>query len=205
MIGGAPPGAGPEVTGQFAPPVTWPLVPVHIATLSNGKIAVWDGFDAALNSERVWDPATGQFDPIPSGRNLFCAAHVTLPDGRLFIAGGHIEANVGLKDTHIYNPSSRTWFRGTDMARGALVPDRDDAARRAHPRRLGRQHHAQRPGPADAAEERRGDAAGDLQRRHEHVDAAAGRPAPDAAVPVHVPAAGRRASSTPGRTCRRAR
>ena len=122
VVGGAPPGAGPEVTGQFAAPVTWPLVPVHIATLSNGKVAVWDGFDAALNSERIWDPATGQFDPIPSGRNLFCAAHITLPDGRLFIAGGHIEANVGLKDTHIYTPSSRTWFRGTDMARGRWYP-----------------------------------------------------------------------------------
>jgi hypothetical protein len=97
-------------------------VPVHIASLSNGKIAVWDGFDAALNSERVWDPATGAFDPVPSGRNLFCAGHLTLPDGRLFIAGGHIAANVGLKDTHIYNPTSRTWFRGTDMARGRWYP-----------------------------------------------------------------------------------
>ena len=97
-------------------------MPVHIASLSNGKIAVWDGFDAALNSERVWDPATGTFDPVPSGRNLFCAGHLTLPDGRLFIAGGHIEANVGLKDTHIYNPNTRTWFRGTDMARGRWYP-----------------------------------------------------------------------------------
>jgi hypothetical protein len=119
---GSPPGAGPEVEGQFSQPVNWPLVPVHIATLNNGKIAVWDGFDAALNSERIWDPATGQFDPIPTGRNLFCAAHITLPDGRLFVAGGHIEANVGLKDTHIYNPTSDTWFRGTDMARGRWYP-----------------------------------------------------------------------------------
>ena len=60
----APP--GPEVDG----PVrrrrsTWPLVPVHIAMLSNGKVAVWDGFDAALNSERVWDPATNAFDADP--------------------------------------------------------------------------------------------------------------------------------------------
>ena len=122
VTAGSQPGAGPEVTGQFSAPVTWPLVPVHIATLSNGKIAVWDGFDAALNSERIWDPATGGFDPIPTGRNLFCAAHITLPDGRLFVAGGHIEANVGLKDTHIYNPTSDTWFRGTDMARGRWYP-----------------------------------------------------------------------------------
>ena len=65
VAAGAPPPPGPRRTGQFAPPQTWPLVPVHIATLSNGKIAVWDGFDAALNSERIWDPATDTFDAGP--------------------------------------------------------------------------------------------------------------------------------------------
>jgi hypothetical protein len=97
-------------------------VPVHIAETSNGKILVWDGFDAALNSERLWDPDTGAFDPVPTGRNLFCAGHVTLPDGRVFIAGGHIEANVGTKDTHIFNPLNKTWFRVPDMARGRWYP-----------------------------------------------------------------------------------
>jgi hypothetical protein len=119
---GAPPSAGPEVMGQFAPPQTWPLVPVHIATLSNGKLAVWDGFDAALNSEREWDPNTGMFNSIPTGRNLFCAGHVTLPDGRLFVAGGHIEANVGTKSTSIYNPNNRQWFFGQDMQRARWYP-----------------------------------------------------------------------------------
>ena len=118
----APPPAGPDKTGQFSPVQTWPLVPVHIAQTSNGKILVFDGFDAALNSERLWDPETGTFTPVPSGRNLFCAAHVTLPDGRVFIAGGHIEANVGTKDTHIFNPVNRTWFRGPDMARARWYP-----------------------------------------------------------------------------------
>ena len=86
------------------------------------------------------------------------------------------------------------------MARGALVPDGDDAARRPHPRRLGRQHHAQRAGPADAADERLGDAAGDLQRRHEHAGRRCRRLAPDAALPVHVRAARRARRSTPART-----
>ena len=114
--------SGPETTGQFSAPMNWPLVPVHIASLSNGKVAVWDGFDAAVNSERVWDPATRAFDAVPNGRNLFCAGHVTLPDGRLFIAGGHIDAYVGTKDTHIFNPQTRTWFRGADMARARWYP-----------------------------------------------------------------------------------
>jgi hypothetical protein len=118
----APPPAGPDKTGQFSGVMTWPLVPVHIAETSNGKILVFDGFDAALNSERLWDPETNTFTPVPTGRNLFCAGHVTLPDGRVFIAGGHIEANVGTKDTHIFNPVNKTWFRGPDMARGRWYP-----------------------------------------------------------------------------------
>jgi hypothetical protein len=121
-VGDAAPPASASQIGTFSAPIDWPVVPVHIASLNNGKIAVWDGFDAALNSERVWDPTTGVFDPVPSGRNLFCSGHVTLPDGRLFVAGGHIAADVGLKDTHIYNPTTRTWFRGTDMARGRWYP-----------------------------------------------------------------------------------
>ena len=118
---GAPP-TGPETTGQFGAPMAWPLVPVHIATLSNGKVAVWDGFDAAVNSERVWDPATRAFEAVPNGRNLFCAGHVTLPDGRLFIAGGHVSAYEGTKDTQIFNATTKTWFRGTDMARARWYP-----------------------------------------------------------------------------------
>ena len=118
----APPPAGPEKTGQFAQPVNWPLVPVHMAPTTTGKIMVWDGFEAAVNSERLWDPATGTFTPVPNGRNLFCSAHVTLPDGRLFVAGGHIEANLGTKDLNIFNPNDNSWFRGPDMARGRWYP-----------------------------------------------------------------------------------
>ena len=65
-------------------------MPVHLALISNGKVAAWDGFEAALNSERTWDPATEQFDAVPTGRNLFCAGHITLTDGRLLVVGGHI-------------------------------------------------------------------------------------------------------------------
>ena len=166
VVTGAPPAPGPERFGQFTPPQTWPLVPVHMATLSNGKIVVFDGFDAALNSERIWDPVTNTFTPVPTGRNLFCAGHVTLPDGRLFVAGGHIAANEGTKNTTIFNPTTRELVLRHRHGAGALVPDGHHAPRRAHPRGVGRQHHAQRAGPRRAAQERLGDAAGDLQRRH---------------------------------------
>ena len=60
-----------------------------------GQVFALDGFDAAPNSERLWDPATGTFTPVPYGRNLFCAGHIQLADGRTLIVGGHITANDG--------------------------------------------------------------------------------------------------------------
>ena len=92
-----PPGESREEVGSWTEPADWPLVAVHASMLSNGKVAVWDAFDAAVGSERIWDPETSSFAPTPSGFNLFCSGHVLLPDGRLFVAGGHKQAYEGLR------------------------------------------------------------------------------------------------------------
>ena len=106
----------PTAIGSFSKPVSYPITPVHLALLSDGRVAMWDGFEAALNSEHTWDPWSGQFDAIPTGRNLFCAGHITLADGRLLVAGGHIQAYEGTKDTNLFDPKANTWARGTDMS-----------------------------------------------------------------------------------------
>ena len=87
-----------------------------------GQVAMLDGFDAGPNSERLWDPQTGTFTPIPYGRNLFCSGHVQLADGRTLFVGGHVAANDGLADTTIFNPVTKTWFRGPDMSVGRWYP-----------------------------------------------------------------------------------
>jgi concanavalin A-like lectin/glucanase superfamily protein/galactose oxidase-like protein/Big-like domain-containing protein/purple acid phosphatase-like protein len=112
----------PETIGKFAAPVQYPITPVHLALLSNGKVAMWDGFEAALNSEHTWDPWTGEFDAIPTGRNLFCAGHITLTDGRLLSAGGHIQAYEGTKDLNLFDPKVATWTRGPDMSQARWYP-----------------------------------------------------------------------------------
>ena len=112
----------PGSIGSFAKPVSYPITPVHLALLSDGRVAMWDGFEAALNSEHTWDPWSGAFDAIPTGRNLFCAGHITLADGRLLVAGGHIEAYEGTKDTNIFNPQTDQWVRGQDMAVARWYP-----------------------------------------------------------------------------------
>ncbi len=81
-----------------------------------------DGFGAALNSERLWNPATSTFREVPYGRNLFCSGHIQLADGRTLIVGGHINAYEGLKDTTLYNAQTNTYFRGADMAEARWYP-----------------------------------------------------------------------------------
>jgi hypothetical protein len=112
----------PAAIGSFGAPQSWPIVPVHLSMTSDGKVAAWDGFEAAVNSERKWDPATEQFQAIPNGRNLFCAGHITLQDGRLLVAGGHLQAYEGIRDTNLFNPQSNTWSRGADMSVARWYP-----------------------------------------------------------------------------------
>ncbi|WP_084285447.1 LamG-like jellyroll fold domain-containing protein [Solirubrobacter soli] len=127
VVAGTPPNADPQppspsTVGSWTPPVNWPLVAVHASMLSNGKVAMWDAFGAAMGSERIWDPATGTFQQTPSGLNLFCAGHVLLPDGRLFTAGGHVLAYAGITDTELLNPLTGSWTAGPQMARGRWYP-----------------------------------------------------------------------------------
>ncbi len=57
--------------------------------------------------------------------NLFCSGHSFLPDGRLFVTGGHNHPNgdgVGEKDTNIFNHSNNTWTLGPQMNLGRWYP-----------------------------------------------------------------------------------
>ncbi len=70
------------------------LVPVHAALLTNGKILFfsWDEDDykdVERGKSQLWDPDSEQPAPLLElNRNLFCAGHCLLPDGRLMVAGG---------------------------------------------------------------------------------------------------------------------
>ena len=94
-------------TGEWGAPFTWPIVAVHMSLEPTGHVFALDGFDAAVNSERLWNPSDGTFSTVPYGRNLFCSGHIQLADGRTLIIGGHISATVGLADTTLFDPVSR--------------------------------------------------------------------------------------------------
>jgi hypothetical protein len=120
-----------SVVGQWAPPVSWPLVAIHTSLLPNGKVLIWSrdkdsqGNDV-LNKTlaRVWDPATGAFTSVTnSSTNLFCSGHSFLPDGRLLVTGGHhLEDAIGERHTNIFDYRNNSWVRGPDMNAGRWYP-----------------------------------------------------------------------------------
>ena len=174
----------PQPTGRW-----WPST---ASMLSNGKVAVWDGFGAALRSERDLGPGAG----APSSRcrqdkNFFCSGHVLLPDGRLFIAGGH---GRGLRREWQAQPATSTrsarsrWTARPDVAPRALVPHRPRPS-------LGRQgphpNHVRRSPPAaptglGCLRALAADRARSLRPGDGHLDGD-DRQSPGACLPLHVP------------------
>ncbi|HEY7112961.1 MAG TPA: galactose oxidase-like domain-containing protein [Thermoanaerobaculia bacterium] len=76
------------------------VLPVHAALLRTGKILYFGGSEnvgaqniaggAAIDKTRLYDPATGSLEilPSPPRHDLFCCGHAFLSDGRLLAAGG---------------------------------------------------------------------------------------------------------------------
>ena len=133
QLGGssAAPGDPPDVIGDWSAPFAWPIVAVHMSLTSTGEVFSLDGFDAALNSERVWNPQTGIFRSVPYGRNLFCGGQIQLADGRTLFVGGHIAAYEGLADTTLFNATDEHVLPRRRHGGAALVSDGDADAGRA--------------------------------------------------------------------------
>ena len=113
----------PASTGLWENGPNFPFFPTHTHLLPNGKLMIWPGDSASGNDSRVWDPATGTVTPIAQpGYDVFCSAHLFLPDGRLFVAGGHITNSTGLNETSIYDSLSNTWAQQPKMNLGRWYP-----------------------------------------------------------------------------------
>ncbi|MBM7057578.1 kelch motif-containing protein [Streptomyces durocortorensis] len=68
---------------------------IHAALLHTGKVLLVAGsgnnqknFDAKSFRSVLFDPKTNGFKDIPTPKDMFCAGHTQLPDGKLLIAGG---------------------------------------------------------------------------------------------------------------------
>jgi hypothetical protein len=110
--------------GQWTTLTTLPFFPVHAHLLPTGNVMIWPG-DAGIsgNDPRRWNPADQSVTTLAKpGYDLFCSGHAFLADGRLFVAGGHIQNGVGLPKASLYDPFSNTWAAAPDMNAGRWYP-----------------------------------------------------------------------------------
>ena len=123
--GYAPPGpaAGPSVVGQWGPVIQWPLIPVSIANLPDGRILTWSGSERETwpspeqNYSTVWDPANNTFtDLFTIGHNMFCAHLAMMADGRVFVNGGRNQANTPY--VSLFDWRTTSWTQIENMASG---------------------------------------------------------------------------------------
>ncbi len=128
-----PPSFPPHVGGVWGPIIEWPHVPVSMANLPDGRILTFasnepNAFPGSVNDEftyaAVWDHVTGEIVEVPHpSHDMFCAALVTLEDGRTFIIGGR---NKGQSPWVSYYDFVRdTWVQldaSNNMNRGRWYP-----------------------------------------------------------------------------------
>ena len=109
----------PEATvGQWSGVIPAPIVQLHVSLLPNGRVLSW-----GLQGEpQVWDPVTGSFTAVPAPSLLFCAGHDFLPDGRLFVVGGHLDYDHGLPNVNVFDAATESWQAAPAMAQGRWYP-----------------------------------------------------------------------------------
>ena len=90
-----PPGA-PALVGSWEVLATQlPIRAIHSTLLNDGRLLLIAGsgnsgasFAAGTFRAVVWSPDTGAFKEVAVPYDMFCAGHVTLPDGKVLLAGG---------------------------------------------------------------------------------------------------------------------
>jgi Domain of unknown function (DUF1929)/Glyoxal oxidase N-terminus len=150
--------ASASTKGYWSPTEPWPLVAIHASLMPNGDILTWDmsgedgggnvTFDSNASIKGSWDYRAGsssgpywrradrwdirnqthtRVDNLTT--NLFCSGHVLLPDGSLFVVGGHVplgpftgspavgrqDVGGGTKDTNVFDWRTNAWTLGTPM------------------------------------------------------------------------------------------
>lgn len=118
-------------------PTQNPVRSMHSVVLSNGKILLIAGsgnseemFEAGTFTSAVYDPEKGTYRTIPTPKDMFCAGHVQLADGRVLVMSGNkaypakdgSHGYEGFKDSYVFDPATETYSRTNDMNDGHWYP-----------------------------------------------------------------------------------
>jgi hypothetical protein len=122
---------GAAQMGEWSSVMPWPLVDVHMSLLRTGEVLMWDAWElGGTASVHLWNPNSQSWSPafqtlasVPTAdAQMFCAGQTMLPDGRILVVGGYNGADVGIKNTMVYDPSTRQWTPVSDMNTARWYP-----------------------------------------------------------------------------------
>ena len=121
--------------GSWSPPFDMTGVAIHATLTSIDDILFFSDVEGVVGVDHTsysatwnWRTGTTQTAPLPFSRDNFCSGHVVLPDGRIFLAGGHDlttgkkQDPIGVRQTDTYDPTTRTWTQGPDMTEARWYP-----------------------------------------------------------------------------------
>lgn len=117
---------------------TLPIRALHTTLLNDGRLLLIAGsgnseenFAAGSFTAVVWDPDDNSFTDIPVPYDMFCVGHVTLPDGKVLLAGGTEAypdpaegptAFAGSDKSYYFDPEDDTFHRLEDMTGAHWYP-----------------------------------------------------------------------------------
>ncbi len=108
------------------------IVAIHAHLLPDGRVLAFERNsprDAAPGSGHgeagvgdkmetkamIWDPIGNTFKPLTLPEfNIFCSGHAFLPDGRLLLAGGHVDSTIGTNTLFLFDG----WGGRDEFSRG---------------------------------------------------------------------------------------
>lgn len=116
--------------GMFGPPVNWPIIPIHLALLPNGRVLSFGTGETGLQGAMVhdiWSPTLGTGTsahtvlPNTVSTDIFCAGQTVISStGKTLITGGDATVNsirnYSVADTNFYDYQTGEMLSGTPMA-----------------------------------------------------------------------------------------
>ncbi len=123
--------------GYYSPEFSWPLIPLHVALLPDGRVMSYgtdgQGNQGAQLIYDIWDPTIGTSAsnahttlPNKTPTDIFCSAASMLDTGNLLITAGDTTVN-GVRnyssaDVNIFTPSTNTLAGAGKMAFARWYP-----------------------------------------------------------------------------------
>ena len=122
-------GAAANTTGVFGAAVTWPIIPIHVVLLPDGRVMNYGtnalGQQGAQLVYDVWDPSLGTGTnahvvlPNTTHTDLFCGAQSVMLSGKVLTSGGDLTVggvrNSANNNTTIFSPAANTITENTPM------------------------------------------------------------------------------------------